>query len=233
MNFLLIFFLLIALVIVSIFKIFLNLDSNTLPFKIGEIISNISYSYIVSYIFYLVAFIPSKRNSKKVKKILLKKSQKIITNYNSFKSDILMHPQNKNLDFNNDSDLKVALKNVHLLDVVPNNLIQIKTPTGQSNLANKLYFNTITEFKENLFITISEVKETAAIVDPDLYELLNKIETSSLFILINSLSNTILLQNVQNKNTIAIDLLYNDLIRFKETINQLETYLSRNSKVLK
>ena len=144
-----------------------------------------------------------------------------------------MHPQNKNLDFNNDSDLKVALKNVHLLDVVPNNLIQIKTPTGQSNLANKLYFNTITEFKENLFITISEVKETAAIVDPDLYELLNKIETSSLFILINSLSNTILLQNVQNKNTIAIDLLYNDLIRFKETINQLETYLSRNSKVLK
>lgn len=214
-------------IFVIIFKLVLHIENGTSTYKICELIANISYSYVVSYIFYLVAIIPNYRNTKKVKSILLQKCKKINKAFESFMNDIKKHPRNKNIDFDDIKQWNKAINNILLLDNIQNTMITVKTSSGNT-IIPKIYYHSMLDFRKSVFDTINEIKDTAAIIDQNLYSILNKIETSSLFTCINSAENIMNLQNVNNKNTITMNVLSDSLERSSIFFAELNQYIEKN-----
>ncbi len=226
MNIILSIIFVIALLFEILFKIVLKIPVDSTEYKIYELIANISYSYVVSYIFYLIAIIPNYKNTKTVKTILLQKSKKICSSYEKFFNDIKKHPRNVNINFDDRKQWDQALNNILLLDNVQHNMITVKIGSGKS-IIPKTYFFSMLEFQDSVINTINEIKETSAVIDQNLYLILNKIETSSLITMIKSADNIMQLNNVNNKNTITMNVLSNTLEQASDIISELQDYITK------
>lgn len=174
MNILLLLLTIIAILIDIFLPLFIPTD-DCIKKTIFNLLVNISYSYIIGYIFYLVAFIPQRSNNNKMKKVLNKKVKLVYSELDRFFSVIYDEAGIKDKTLEN---LQEACKKVNPKNNAKTITLGYETKnqlfTYSPNIASYLF-----DLIKGITKLVDQISFLAIYADVDTYFILDKIIDSN------------------------------------------------------
>lgn len=215
MNIVLLILTIIAVIIDIICPLFIP-SNDCIKKSFLNLLVNISYSYIIGYVFYLVAFIPQRFNNKKMKQVLSRKAKLVYSEIDRLFSVIFDESDIKDKSLEN---LLEACKKVN-----PKNNAQTVNLGYETKNQFYLYHPNIAAYLLSLITNIErlveEISALAIYADIDIYDILEKIHDSTFIKYESSVLNSIC--NGVTKNT-SMEAFYSglkDLYKLKDNLKK-------------
>lgn len=184
MNLVINFLLVISVIVIVITQFVIDEPSSDILKKMTNIFVNMSYSYIVAYIFYLVAFFPDRKNKKELHRYILLKSGRVVGVMQGLLTTLTKTQSIK--DVSDDEIIKMC-RNINPHADAPMVIgPAFRDENGELlfNYANWAQY--ILEASDKIPVLIDEVKKFSYGVDPDLMKSLINVQESSYFFVSDS-----------------------------------------------
>lgn len=177
-------FLAISVLGVLLTQFFMPENPSSFAEKIITITFNMSYSYIIAYIFYLVAFIPDRKNKTIMHKHVLSRSNFIKGKLNGMLNELA---KASNVAGLSDNEIKTICSMIN-----PHGQAPLIVHTFIDQTTNKIQFTYaswaefIVYYKEEIQKAIDEIKSFSSLADTELLDNIMRIQDSDFFMIVDS-----------------------------------------------